>query len=64
VSIFDVDYAGFWRRSLAVLLDNLVWVLFYAWIYVWIVGGAFLASDTAGTVVVRRAPRTAKERTA
>jgi uncharacterized RDD family membrane protein YckC len=52
VSIFDVDYAGFWRRSLAALLDNLVWVLFYAWIYVWIVGGAFLASDTAGIVAL------------
>jgi uncharacterized RDD family membrane protein YckC len=52
VSIFDVDYAGFWRRSLAALLDNLVWVLFYTWIYVWIVGGAFLASDTAGIVAL------------
>jgi uncharacterized RDD family membrane protein YckC len=52
VSIFDVDYAVFWMRSLAVLLDNLVWVLFYAWIYVWIVGGAILASDTAGIVAL------------
>ena len=46
------NYAGFWRRSLAALLDNLVWVLFYLWIYVWIVGGAFLASDTAGIVAL------------
>ena len=46
------NYAGFWRRSLAALLDNLIWVLFYLWIYVWIVGGAFLASDTAGIVAL------------
>jgi uncharacterized RDD family membrane protein YckC len=46
------EYAGFWRRSLAALLDNAVWILFYLWIYVWIVGGAFLASDTAGIVAV------------
>lgn len=48
----DVDYAGFWRRSLAALLDNVVWILFYLWIYVWIVGGAFLAGDTAGIVAL------------
>jgi uncharacterized protein len=48
----DRDYAGFWRRALAALLDNLVWILFYLWIYVWIVGGAFLASDTAGILAV------------
>jgi uncharacterized RDD family membrane protein YckC len=47
-----MDYAGFWRRSLAALLDNLVWVFFYLWFYVWIVGGAFLASDTAGIVTL------------
>jgi uncharacterized RDD family membrane protein YckC len=45
-------YATFWRRMLAALLDNAVWVFFYIWIYVWIVGGAFLASDTAGVVAV------------
>jgi uncharacterized RDD family membrane protein YckC len=48
----DRNYAGFWRRSLAALLDNAVWVFFYLWIYVWIVGGAFLASDTAGIVAL------------
>jgi uncharacterized RDD family membrane protein YckC len=48
----EPNYAGFWRRVLAALLDNVVWVLFYLWIYVWIVGGAFLASDTAGIVAV------------
>jgi uncharacterized protein len=48
----EPNYAGFWRRCLASLLDNLVWILFYLWIYVWIVGGAFLAGDTAGIVAV------------
>jgi uncharacterized RDD family membrane protein YckC len=48
----EPNYAGFWRRCLASLLDNLVWVLFYFWIYVWIVGGAFLAGDTAGIVAL------------
>ena len=45
-------YAGFWPRALASLLDNVVWIFFYLWIYVWIVGGAFLAGDTAGIVAV------------
>jgi uncharacterized RDD family membrane protein YckC len=48
----EPNYAGFWRRCLASLLDNLVWILFYVWIYIWVVGGAFLASDTAGVVAV------------
>jgi uncharacterized RDD family membrane protein YckC len=48
----EPNYAGFWRRCLASLLDNLVWVFFYLWFYVWIVGGASLASDTAGIVAV------------
>jgi uncharacterized RDD family membrane protein YckC len=46
------DYAGFWRRSLAALLDNVVWILFYFWIYGAVVVGAFAASDTAGAVAV------------
>jgi uncharacterized RDD family membrane protein YckC len=46
------NYAGFWRRCLASLLDNVVWILFYLWIYVWIVGGAFLAGDAAGLLAV------------
>jgi uncharacterized RDD family membrane protein YckC len=46
------NYAGFWRRCLASLLDNVVWILFYLWIYVWVVGGAFLASDAAGLLAV------------
>jgi len=48
----EPNYATFGRRMLASLLDNIVWVFFYIWIYVWIVGGAFLASDTAGVVAV------------
>jgi uncharacterized RDD family membrane protein YckC len=48
----EPNYAGFRRRALASLLDNVVWILFYFWIYVWIVGGAFLASDTAGIVAL------------
>jgi hypothetical protein len=60
----QTDYAGFWRRSLAALLDNLVWIFSYVWIYIWIVGGSFLASVRNLTAVVRRAPRVAKERTA
>ena len=46
------NYAGFWRRCLASLLDNAVWILFYFWFYVWIVGGASLASDAAGLLSV------------
>jgi uncharacterized RDD family membrane protein YckC len=48
----DPDYAGFWRRCLAALIDNAAWIVFYLWFYVWIVGGAFLAGDTAGIVAV------------
>jgi uncharacterized RDD family membrane protein YckC len=48
----EPNYAGFWRRALASLLDNVVWIFFYLWIYVWIVGGAFLAGDTPGIVAV------------
>jgi uncharacterized protein len=48
----DPNYAGFWRRALASLLDNVVWFLFFVWIYAWIVGGAAAASDAAGIVAV------------
>jgi uncharacterized RDD family membrane protein YckC len=48
----EPNYATFWRRALASLLDNLVWVFFYLWVYVWIVVGAFLASDTAGILAL------------
>ena len=39
-------------RLLASLLDNITWILFFLWIYVWVVGGAFLASDTAGILAL------------
>jgi uncharacterized RDD family membrane protein YckC len=48
----EPNYAGFWRRALASLLDNVVWILFFFWFYVWIVGGAFAVDDTAGVVAV------------
>jgi uncharacterized RDD family membrane protein YckC len=48
----DLDYAGFWRRALASLLDNVVWVVFFFWIYVNVVAVAFDASGTAGVVSV------------
>jgi uncharacterized RDD family membrane protein YckC len=48
----DLEYATFRRRSLAALLDNIVWILFYFWIFGWIVLGAFEASDLAGVLVV------------
>jgi uncharacterized RDD family membrane protein YckC len=47
-----MDYASFGRRTLASLLDNVVWIFFYLWIFVWIVLGAFEASDAAGVAVV------------
>jgi uncharacterized RDD family membrane protein YckC len=48
----EPNYAGFWRRCLASLLDNLVWILFLFWIYAWIVEGAFSVSDAAGILAV------------
>ncbi|HET9119230.1 MAG TPA: RDD family protein [Solirubrobacterales bacterium] len=47
----EPNYAGFWRRALASLLDNVVWIFFF-WFYVWIVGGAFAVDDTAGMLTV------------
>lgn len=48
----ELEYAGFWRRALASLLDNAVWIVFFFWIYAYVVAGAFDASDTAGVVSV------------
>jgi uncharacterized RDD family membrane protein YckC len=48
----EPNYAGFWRRVLASLLDNAVWILFLFWIYVWIVEGAFAVSDGVGILAV------------
>ena len=45
-----LEYAGFWRRALASLLDNAVWIVFFFWIYANVVAVAFAASDTAGVV--------------
>src|SRR4051812_8496699 len=46
----EPNYAGFWRRCLASLLDNLVWILFLFWIYAWILEAAFSVSDAAGVL--------------
>ena len=46
------DYAGFWRRALAALLDNAVWVVFLVWIYANVIVVAFDASNTAGVASV------------
>ena len=46
----EPNYASFGRRALAALLDNVVWIVFYFWIYGAVVLGAFAASDTAGIV--------------
>jgi uncharacterized RDD family membrane protein YckC len=43
----EPNYAGFWRRALASLLDNAVWILFLFWIYVWIVEGAYAVGIVA-----------------
>ena len=48
----EPEYASFRRRSLAALLDNLVWIFFYFWIYGAIVLVADLASETAGIIAV------------
>ena len=47
-----LEYAGFWRRALASLLDNAVWIVFFFWIYVGVVALAFDASETAGVLSV------------
>jgi uncharacterized RDD family membrane protein YckC len=47
-----LEYATFWRRALASLLDNAVWFLFLSFIYVWIMEGAFAVSDALGVLSV------------
>src|SRR5688572_7830953 len=44
-------YASLGRRALAGLLDNLTWLLFYGFFYVYLVAGAGALSETAGVVV-------------
>jgi len=46
------NYAGFWRRVLAALLDNFVWIVFYFWFYGAIVAGAYDASPGAGIALL------------
>jgi uncharacterized RDD family membrane protein YckC len=46
----EPNYASFGRRCLASLLDNIVWVFFFFWIFSWVLVGAFEASDAAGVV--------------
>jgi membrane protease YdiL (CAAX protease family)/uncharacterized RDD family membrane protein YckC len=48
----ELEYVGFWRRALASLLDNAVWIVFFFWIYAYVVAATFDASDTAGVVSV------------
>ena len=44
-------YASLGRRTLAALLDNLTWLLFYSFFYAYLVAGAGALSETAGIVV-------------
>jgi uncharacterized RDD family membrane protein YckC len=44
----EPNYATFWRRALASLLDNAVWFLFLSFIYSLILEGAFAVSDALG----------------
>jgi uncharacterized RDD family membrane protein YckC len=48
VAISEPDYATFWRRALASLLDNAVWVFFFFWPYSVVLVAAFDVSDAAG----------------
>jgi membrane protease YdiL (CAAX protease family)/uncharacterized RDD family membrane protein YckC len=47
----EVVYASLGRRTLAALLDNLTWLLFYSFFYAYLVAGADAVSETAGIVV-------------
>jgi CAAX protease family protein len=47
-----VDYATLPRRLLAALLDNLTWLLFYLWIYVYVVAAADLWSTGAAVAAI------------
>jgi membrane protease YdiL (CAAX protease family) len=46
-----VSYVGFWRRSLAAFLDNIVWLIFYGWFYGSIVNAAYDADPEAGLIL-------------
>jgi membrane protease YdiL (CAAX protease family)/uncharacterized RDD family membrane protein YckC len=47
-----VEYATLPRRLLAALIDNLTWLLFYLWIYVFVVAAADLWSSEAAMVAI------------
>jgi uncharacterized protein len=47
-----VEYATLPRRLLAALLDNLTWLLFYLWIYVFVVAAADAWSSEAAVVAI------------
>jgi CAAX protease family protein len=44
-------YATFGRRTLAALLDNVTWILFYFWIYALIVTGLLSLAGTTAAIV-------------
>lgn len=47
-----VEYASLSRRLLAALIDNLTWLLFYLWIYVFVVAAADVWSSEAAVVAI------------
>ena len=47
-----IEYATLPRRLLAALIDNLTWLLFYLWIYVFVVAAADLWSSAAAMVAI------------
>jgi CAAX protease family protein len=47
-----IEYATLPRRLLAALIDNLTWLLFYLWIYVFVVAAADLWSSAAAIVAI------------
>jgi uncharacterized RDD family membrane protein YckC len=48
----EPNYASFWRRCLACLLDNTVWIFFFLFPYSLLASVAFRASDGAGLAAV------------
>ena len=46
-----MEYVSFWRRALAALLDNVVWILFYFWIYSLVVTGLLALAGTTAAIV-------------
>jgi membrane protease YdiL (CAAX protease family) len=48
----EAEYATLGRRTLAALLDNLTWLLFYGFVYVYVVAAADLWSTAAAALAV------------